>query len=689
MKRNTNLLGEIQAERDFLMLERAYFQTPDYDAIVHSDNKVVVIGRRGTGKSALTYKLEQTLKTSADTDVVKLVPDDDQMIAARASLNKYGEKFNYTQISARLAWKAVLLLHTLKSFSVHYKFNHLRQASPIKSYLSQWIQPNQNVALLFRKLLDAGAQSGKSSEEMIGDLADALAIPKLVGWVVEVSQEISLKTYMLIDKLDEGYAPDDVGIATVAGIIQATVEVNNSYPTIQPILFIRDNIFRAVSTKDDNYSRNIEGSEIRLRWDKEQLLTMVARRLHVAFEFNDEKPMQSWNRVTSRELSGNEGFERCLRLTLYRPRDLLGLLNEAFFQASRAGRSQIIGTDIEVTAKTISENRLNELHKEYVTVFPSIELFTRSFAGANQEITLADARGKVLSVLETESEDPRIQQDLLILDNEDQCLHALYSVGFIGVNEETGSGYKYCHDGRTTDLQLVDGATMMVHPCYWMALGISRHGIEPELAKEIHDDQELDLRAYEPAARRKILGRLISRIRNISEGQDDARAFEEWCLDSLRLLFASSLTEIQLHPNKDSTQQRDIVATNPAKTKLWKRVFDDYQTRQIIFEVKNYTELSGADYRQLAAYLNDTYGRLGFIISRRQAKEPTADRDLRWAREMYNTQGKKLIVSLSFNSIIEYLSKIRNPKKYDHVEDSMSLLLTTYHRYYLNEPVKR
>jgi hypothetical protein len=178
---------------------------------------------------------------------------------------------------------------------------------------------------------------------------------------------------------------------------------------------------------------------------------------------------------------------------------------------------------------------------------------------------------------------------------------------------------------------------------------------------------------------------LITRIRDIEEGQNGAIEFEKWCLDSLRILFLSALTDMQLHDNKNSPQRRDIIAFNPAKTDLWKRVLQDYKTRQVIFEIKNYPELTPDDYRQMATYLNDTYGRLGFVITRRKIKEPTLERDLKWVREVYNTQDKKLIVSLSFNTIIEYLSKIRNPNNYSHVEESLGKLLTTYHRFYLSE----
>lgn len=682
---NANALGEIQAERDLKMLETAYFDTPDFDALLKSDSKVVVIGRRGTGKSAITYKLGQVWKNQANTDVIKLVPDDDQMIAIRHILKKCGGHFNYLQVAAKLAWKAVIILYALKLFSNHYKFNNVKSSVLIRAHLRDWIRPNENVATLLRRLLEVGLNSNKEPEEIIGDLARNLQISQLTGWLVDLSQEIPLTVYLLIDKIDEGYIPDDMGIAIVAGIIQSTIEVNSGFHVVRPIIFIRDNIFRAVALRDENYSRNIEGSDIRLRWDKDQLMHLVARRLRIAFNIEEDTALKTWNAFAAHDLKGRDGFDKCLRLTLYRPRDLLSLLNEAIFQASRNNRINIVGSDVEVTAKNISETRLNDLTKEYESVIPSISVLVRAFKNAERQISLERTLQIVRDVMNSENHDPRIQQDLLILQNAEQAIRALYSVGFLGVGSDARNDFKYCHDGRAADLTLDKNAMIMVHPCYWMALGISETGIEPGLASEIHDDQELDLRTFDPEARNKILGRLISRIREIPIGDEGANDFEKWCFESLSILFANALLNIELHPNKNAIQRRDIIASNPARTELWNRVLNDYGTRQVIFEIKNYSGLTADDFRQLGMYLNDKYGNLGFVITRAEVKEPSGERDLKWIRDIYNKNDHRLIVVLSYHSIIEYLSKIRNPKKYAHVEESLGKMLDTYHRMYLNE----
>ena len=49
------LLGDIIAENDSHMLDKAFLETTDFKTLVGDSDRCVVVGRRGTGKSALVY----------------------------------------------------------------------------------------------------------------------------------------------------------------------------------------------------------------------------------------------------------------------------------------------------------------------------------------------------------------------------------------------------------------------------------------------------------------------------------------------------------------------------------------------------------------------------------------------------------------------------------------------------------
>jgi hypothetical protein len=217
-----------------------------------------------------------------------------------------------------------------------------------------------------------------------------------------------------------------------------------------------------------------------------------------------------------------------------------------------------------------------------------------------------------------------------------------------------------------------------------MALSLSRSNLNPEEAAQINDEYEIKVLSITPAIRQARLGKLISEFTLIKQGIDGAAEFERWCLEACRISFAGRLENMELHPNKNTTNLRDIVGTNTGTSVFWKRVREDYGTRQVIFEVKNYEELTQTDYRQVLSYLSGQYGNIAFIISRDDATELERGKELAWFKTMYN-EHKKMIIKLTGKYLSHLLAKQRNPQKHDAADTALATLLDTYERVYLGQ----
>jgi hypothetical protein len=94
---------------------------------------------------------------------------------------------------------------------------------------------------------------------------------------------------------------------------------------------------------------------------------------------------------------------------------LLILLNDAFRNASKQERQQIIDADIESTAKTISRNRLDDLEKEYSAIFPGLSLFTSAFANRNPEMLVGESADIINVILRQDTHNQKVQQQLAIV----------------------------------------------------------------------------------------------------------------------------------------------------------------------------------------------------------------------------------------------------------------------------------
>lgn len=610
------------------------------------------------------------------------------MIALRGVLVPFGSRFTMIRAASKLMWRYALVLETAAAIRSHFKFAEGEDSAFLVENLKQWRSMQESVPIALRVSLSNLLTDTTNPERLVGFLADCLHLNQLEKALGEALRLTRQTVYLLFDRLDEGYEPDDIGVGIIDGLVHAAVDFNSRYSSAKCLLFLRDNIFRAVAQKDPDYSRNVEGQVLRLHWDEYHLLNLITNRIRKAFSIETENSHKVWDQCTSRDLQTSDGFRRCLRLTLFRPRDLLLLLNDGFYRAFKHNRREISNDDIESVAKELSNNRLVDLIKEYEAMFPGLENFCKAFANLRPELTTAEVCSIIERILLAEDKAPAVAQHLAILNSPEEIIRSLHSVGFLGLeNHQTGS-FTFCHDGKEPHNELGHSGKLLVHPCYWIALNLTSSVFSAEEVAEIYDDYDIKLMSETPELRSRKIGQFIGQLSRIQEGDPGASAFEEWCREAIAIAFAPGLRNIQLKPNGSNTQRRDIVARNQEGSPAWKRIFSDYQSRLIVFEVKNYRELGDSEYRQMNSYLCREYGRAGFLITRGESENLEKEKELRWAREMYNGHSKT-IVKLTGKWLCNQLSKLRSPQKHDPADNALNGLLDRYVNMYFQEAVSR
>lgn len=679
-----NLLGDIRAEQDGLMLDAAFVETSDYKALLENPDRCIVVGRRGTGKSALVYRLNKHWVKEPQTFCFPLSPDEDQVIGLRVFFTNFHNNFVHIKAASKLAWRYALYMELLTVISNHYKLKKYIDTQDIGAHIVEWNKPKKNIAYKLRSKLRKVIDLNDNPENIIADLSDCLELDVLED-ILENTLSNSKYTYrILVDRLDEGYTPDDIGVALVDGFVQAIIDLNAKFKgAVNALVFLRDNMFRSIALQDPDFTRNIEGQVLRLHWDDYGLFNLVCNRLRSAHGISQENNARVWNLYASKELKGREGFRTTLRLTLYRPRDILVLLNNAYHHASQQDRNDIILADVESSAKSISENRLHDLHKEYESVFPALPFFTSAIANGSPELSVQLAGESIDTVLHKDDHEAGVQRDLSFFEDYLQVLQRLYGIGFIGVYDNDSNAFVFCHDGRAPSKEVTEGTSILIHPCYWLALNLNEKTLDVNQAEDIFDEYDIEVSSISVEQRASRIGRILEEIKHIECGKKGAHEFEKWCHNAIRLIFAGALSNIELQPNRGGRQQRDIVATNMAGDAVWERILKDYSSRQVIFEIKNFEDLSGDEYRQMNSYLSKEYGKLGFVITRASDNNLMKDKDLDWTKDLYFNHGGKIVIKLSVRYLTKHLSKLRSPQKHDAANIELNKLLDTYIRKYL------
>lgn len=686
----SNPFGDIRAEADHHMLSQAFYETPDYLSLLDSDDKVVVVGRRGTGKSALTYKLSARWRQSKSDILIVIAPDEHHTLAIEPFIARAGESFLHTRAACRMLWKYGILLEVAFGLSAKYKIKEkIADSEIVNRHLSVWVKTGDSFYDRLRITLKHLLNSGVPSDEMIAHLAESLEIPKIERDIA-TALKLGCKAHIVVDRLDEGFNPTQTNIAFIDGAVSAAGDLGSSLRShIRPLIFLRDNIYRAVAHYDQDYARNIEGQTLRLHWDVNNLFYLVCNRIRAAFKDDLENNKRLWNKYVSYELQGEEGFKLCLRYTLYRPRDILILLNSAFENSSKrdltSAHATIALEDIEKSAKIISMNRLDDLTKEYKQIFPTINRAVSSFEGGNTEMPMAAACAALEAVISDPPSDQQSQLELAILERPEELVRSLYSVGFFGSHDIASNSFVFSHDGKRPDVEFNSAQRLLVHPCYWMALNLSSTELNADQATEINDEYEIKVASATPAIRTSRLNKLMSEYLTIALGDDATGDFEQWCLEAVRICFAGRLDNSHLEQNKSMPGHRNIVGNNLSVPPVWKGLRETHDVKQAVFAIKNEVELVAEDYSSLRGGMTGEHGRLAFVICRSATINLERGHELDWFKKIYSDTGV-IVVKLTAKFLSDILGKLRNPKKHYAPDQLIGGLLDTYEHLYLMLP---
>jgi len=138
--------------------------------------------------------------------------------------------------------------------------------------------------------------------------------------------------------------------------------------------------------------------------------------------------------------------------------------------------------------------------------------------------------------------------------------------------------------------------------------------------------------------------KLKKKLNQLKPGREDAGKYQRFVLEILNFLFNPELIDGELEVETvEGTERRDIVFTNDSDQSFWSYLRDEHSSIFMMFEVKNTESINNIYLNQVATYLGDRLGRLGFIVTRNALQEAQE----RKAFSIYNDSiPRKIILTL-------------------------------------------
>ena len=366
------IIGAPDAETDRYLSE-VFVENGAYDVLSDIDSpKCIIIGRTGSGKSALIKRLleteEKTRRLAPESMSLKHLSNStilDHLRSIKVNLN-----FFY-----KVLWKHVFIVEILKLYlgetetgkatllqRLFGKSNGNDRAQTTRkkalSYFEKWSDEfwlkteyrireiEQDLEKKIRAevggnfdILKAGAEESTSintkkieevkhkAEKIISEIqADELydLIEILKNEVFNTSQR---KFFIVIDDLDKEWVSPQIVYDLVAAMIEVVKEFQEKFTGVKIVIALRDNLHHLIFTGKEHRGGQREKYSnlyLNLEWEKPKLRALVDKRVkhlsHNSINIENLFDKQSKNFVT--------GFDYILERTYLRPRDIISFINK-------------------------------------------------------------------------------------------------------------------------------------------------------------------------------------------------------------------------------------------------------------------------------------------------------------------------------------------------------------------------
>ncbi len=408
-------IGTEGAEEDSEYLIDCFVDTGDLETLRDTSNpRCIVVGRTGTGKTALLTLLQQR-----EQHVSIIEPDQLSLqYISNSSIIRHLDRLGVNlDLFYRLLWKHVLVVELIQ---LRY---HLRTESDQRNflerirerlfgdkkktealnYLIQWgerfwvdtelrIQEvtttleNQVKASLGAKLSLLEGSAGETQscsledrKEIIHraqDVVNHVQIGKLTEITKILAQDVfddpQQRFYIVIDRLDENWVADTLRYRLIRSLVE-TVKDLRTIKTAKVIVAIRKDLIARVFryTRDPGFQEEkYQQFFLPLNWTPTRLLEVVDRRLNKLVQRQYSGTPVTYADLFPRSIGKTPTADYLVERTLRRPRDIIQFTNCCIDLA--ADRPDITVTIVREAESEYSRRRLRSLADEWAADYPRL-----------------------------------------------------------------------------------------------------------------------------------------------------------------------------------------------------------------------------------------------------------------------------------------------------------------------------
>ena len=488
--------GAPAAERDIgIGLDDYFFESEAYKRLA-ARQKMVVLGNRGTGKSAI-FKVFAERKRRTGALVLELRPEDYsyELLSSLLKTEKEGSWAKYGAFSA--AWKYLILVLVMKEISKHGARIKTGAAARVYEYLRDNHKGAQDtpisVLVSYLKRIE-GFKVGKFEASIkTKELTKLYKLEEIEALLPDIAELVQKRPVaVLIDELDKGWDSSEDAKAFVAGLFQASVSLNERSENLTVYISLRQELYDSIPSLYEDAQKYRDIIET-IGWDEPSLLAVVSKRIRYSVPaLGNATDAECWNSVFAETLQyrKTKSFNYMIDRTLYRPREIIQFCTDAL-EESRKQKVLPIDYDVISAAElSYSKAREKDIAAEYRFQYPGLESVFEVFRGRTYTLERAELELICLGICTGEF---KVSKDAAwILEQEpDYLIDLLWRIGFLrayavgGLKALRRSGSSYLGPHQISTLNLRTISRFQVHPMFRSILGLKEPKSEAAEARPV------------------------------------------------------------------------------------------------------------------------------------------------------------------------------------------------------------
>ncbi len=474
--------GASSAENEMRNLQAYYLKTDSYSKALRGETQLV-IGRKGSGKTAIFLQIRDKERNKHNNVVLDLKPEGYKLIKFKELVFNFLKEGTF-QHTIMAFWEYILLLEIchkilitdrkkhIVTTELYEPYRELEETYKAEDYLTEgdfserMSKLMENLAKSFNQKYGNATNISLSTPE-ITDLLYKSDIWKLRQNLAKYLKNKN-KVWLLFDNIDKGWPSSGLqheDLIIIRTLIDAARKIQREFVKqkieVYPIIFLRNDVYELLVSETSD--RQKEAKEL-LDWtDTDLLREIIKLRIISSLDLEYEDFDKIWRKIIVSHYKGEETSEYLIERSLMRPRFLINLINQCKSNAVNLNHTIIEKEDIEKGIKAFSSDLLTDIDYEIRDIFPEIGDVLYNFISAKANLNKDDLHK-------------------IILEKNDNSLHLekiidlLLWYGFLGIkkdNEET----KYIYS-MNYNMKLLKGfiqkhqqnITYLINPSFWPAL---------------------------------------------------------------------------------------------------------------------------------------------------------------------------------------------------------------------------